>query len=120
MILLAVSLVFVNLIFFGLLAIGSTSMATVEGVALPWLDILFSLWVCFHIPYVFYLITSYRNLKNEKQSIAVKRSVVFSAWLAFPGAVGLFILMGSKIVWLAAVIPLIQTLVAISVYLKNK
>ncbi len=120
MILLVVSLVFVNLVFFGLLAIGSTSMSTVEGVASPWLNILFSLWVCFHIPYVFYLITFYRNRRNEKQLIAVKRSIVFSAWLAFPGAVGLFILMGSEIVWLATATPFIQSLVAISVYLKNK
>jgi len=119
-VLLISGLLFINLIFLALIGIGGASMASVEGVASPVTNTIFLFWIIAHIPYGFYIANLIRNKKSEKKLTAIQRSISFSAWLAFPGGVTLFIFIGSKLAWAAVVIPLIQTLIAISVYLRNK
>ena len=115
-----ISLLFVNMMFFFLIGIGGVSMASVEGVVSPWLHRLYPFWIIAHIPYAFYVINLIRNRKNENSLIAIKRSISFSAWLAFPGGIAIFMFFGSKIPWVVVIIPLIQTTIAIFVYIRNK
>jgi len=118
--LLITGLLFINLIFLALIGIGGVSMANVEGIAPSVTHTIFLFWICAHIPYAFYIVNLIRNNKNEKKLNAAKRSISLSAWLAFPGGVTLFMFIGSRISWAAVVIPLIQTIIAISIYLRNK
>jgi hypothetical protein len=120
MLLLILGLIFLNVIFFLLIGIGSVSMANVEGVAEPWLSTLLAYWIVVHVPYAFYIINFIKDHRNGRDSTAIKQSISRSAWIGFPGGVALFMFFGSKIPWAAAVIPLIQTLIAIIVYKKNQ
>ena len=120
MTLLITGLIFINLLFFALIGIGGASMASVEGIASPLIPAIFLFWICAHIPYGFYIVSLIKNKKSEKKLNATRRSISLSAWLAFPGGIALFMFIGSKLSWAAVVIPLIQTIIAISVYLRNK
>ena len=120
MILFTISLLFINLMFFFLIGIGGMSMASVEGVAAPWLHIILYFWICAHIPYLFYITNLIKNKKDKNKLLATKRSIASSAWLAFPGGIAIFMFIGSKIPWAAMIFPIIQTIVGVYVYLKNK
>ena len=114
------SFLFLNLILLLLITIGSTAMASVEGVALPWMDTLLSLWVVGNIPYAFYALLLMKNRKDTKRLNTIKHTIASSAWLAFPGGIVMFIFFGSKIYWVGYTIPAIQILLALYVYVKYR
>ena len=119
MVIIIIGIIFLNLIFFLLIGIGSVSMASVEGVAEPWLHTLIPYWIAVHIPYIFYLTIMIKDRQQEQKMTAIKHSISRTAWLAFPGGIALFMFFGSNIPWIAVVIPLIQIIIAISVYLRR-
>ena len=114
------SLLFMNLMFFLLIGIGGAAMASVDGVALPWIYTLIPLWIVANLPYVFYLVHLVKNKENEKGLSAIKHSIASSAWLAFPGGITIFIFFGSKIFWVGFLIPFIQIIIAVYIYIKYR
>ena len=120
MILLIVSFLFVNLILLLLVGIGGASMASVDGIALPWQNSITLFWLTANLPYLVYAFVYLKDLRNENDSLALKRCISTSAWLAFPGGVALLLFFGSKIPWAAAVFPVVQFMLAIFIYIRKR
>ena len=100
---------FVNFIFFILIAIGGASQAVVEGVADPlWSKPIYQLWFWFLTPYFIYLLFILKDIKNSLLFPISYRSIIRSAWLSFIGAIAAFLLIGSAIQYILFVIPFVQ------------
>lgn len=110
-ILVSVALLVTNGAFFGLFALASVSMASVEGVAQPWKGKLLTFWLLYHLPFVGYTVGLIRS-RGESRLFSF-RCISHSAWIAVPGAAVLFMFFGSRLEWVAMLVPIVQILVYI-------
>ncbi len=85
----------VNLVFFMLMAVGGASMAVVDGVAGDWQTQIFILWALFNAPYLYFVFLQMRAKKNTGLRPATEKAMHYTNWLALPGAMCVFFLVGS-------------------------
>lgn len=112
-------LLFINFIFFMLFAIGGASMANVEGVAGSWAMELSVIWLIFNIPWLIYAVSYSRNYHNKVVLAKVRKCVRYTGWLAFPGGISVFILIGSSKVLFSLIFPVVQTISAIVLFRRH-
>ena len=117
MIIAVLSFLFINLVFFALSGIGGSSMASVDGVVVPWLGSLIFFWTAAVIPYCFYALILIKNKKKPETPPSVKCTLIYSAWIGFPSGIACFILTGSEIYRAALILPAVQTFTAVFIYL---
>ncbi len=114
-------LVFLNLVFFMLLSIGGASMAVVEGVAgSSWLETLFITWLVFHIPWLFYGFVTAAGKSDPEKLASAEKCRQKTAWLAFPGAIAVFFLIGSNRLHYAIIFPMLQLSAALIIYSSSR
>ncbi len=107
----------INLAFFMLMAIGGASMAVVDGVAGDWQTQIIILWALFNAPYLYFLFLQMRAQKNTSLLPAAQKAMKYTNWLALPGAVSVFFLVGSiNAQWLSLAFPLLQLIVAAIIF----
>jgi len=110
----------INLVFFMLMAIGGVSMANVEGVAGDWQTQIFILWALFNAPYVYFGMLQMRAQKDPSRLPAAQKAMSYTNWLALPGAMCAFFLVGSpKAQWLSLVFPLLQLVIAALIFNRS-
>jgi len=107
----------VNLVFFMLIAIGGASMAVVDGVAGDWQTQIYILWAFFNAPYLYFVFLQMRARKDASLLPAADKAIYYTNWLALPGAMSAFFLVGSsRAQLLSLVFPLLQLLVAAIIF----
>lgn len=103
-----------------LMAIGGASMAVVDGVAGDWQTQIFILWALFNAPYVYFGMLQMRAQKNAELLPAVQKAMKYTNWLALPGAMCVFFLVGSiNAQWLSLAFPLIQITAAAIIFNRS-
>ncbi len=107
----------INLVFFMLMAIGGASMAVVDGVAGDWQTQIFILWALFNAPYVYFGILHTRAQKDPSLLPAADKAMYYTNWLALPGAMCVFFLVGSiNAQWISLAFPMIQITAAAVIF----
>lgn len=110
----------VNLAFFMLLAIGGASMAVVDGVAGDWQTQIYILWALFNVPYLYFVFLQGRARKDAGLLPAANKAMYYTNWLALPGAMSAFFLVGSpKAQWLSLGFPLLQLVLAAIIFNRS-
>ncbi|HNW12421.1 MAG TPA: hypothetical protein PLK58_00405 [Candidatus Rifleibacterium sp.] len=107
----------INLVFFMLMAIGGASMAVVDGVAGDWQTQIIILWALFNAPYLYFLFLQMRAKKDAGLQPAADKAIYYTNWLALPGAMSAFFLVGSiNAQWLSLIFPLLQIVSAAIIF----
>ncbi len=110
----------VNLAFFMLLAIGGTSMAVVDGVAGDWQTQIYILWALFNAPYLYFVFLQMRAQKDSSLLPAADKAMHYTNWLALPGAMCAFFLVGSiNAQWLSLAFTLVQISAAAIIFNRS-
>ena len=110
----------INLVFFMLMAIGGASMAAVDGVAGDWQTQIFILWALFNAPYLYFVFLKMRAKKNAGLLPAAEKAMYYTNWLALPGAMSAFFLVGSlNAQWLSLVFPSLQIVIAALIFNRS-
>lgn len=103
-----------------LMAIGGVSMANVEGVAGDWQTQIFILWALFNTPYVYFGMLQMRAKKDASLVPATQKAIKYTNWLALPGAISVFFLVGSiNAQWLSLIFPFLQLVTAAIIFNRS-
>lgn len=110
----------VNLVFFMLMAIGGVSMAVVDGIAGDWQTQIIILWALFNGPYLYFGFLQMRATKDPGLLPAAQKAMLYTNWLALPGAMCAFFLVGSiNAQWLSLAFPLVQITAAAIIFNRS-